>query len=118
MLAALGALTFERDEALGLLQEALPGAMWSSCGYEDHEMANPLFHCCDWTEWCENVGRVLGYDINLDFEGVPGKRHHEFVKEVELERDEARRWAIYYRRKYEELEDRLAFRSPFTSDNE
>lgn len=43
-----------------LVRESIGGAMFVSCFYQDHEDADPAWHCCDWSEWVEKARAAVG----------------------------------------------------------
>jgi hypothetical protein len=47
-------------EAEELLKEIIPAAKFQSCYFNNDKDTDPLFHCCDWSEWVRKVNEFLG----------------------------------------------------------
>ena len=47
-------------KARELLKEIIPAAKFQSCYFNNNKDTDPLFHCCDWSEWVRKVKEFLG----------------------------------------------------------
>ena len=47
-------------KARELLKEIIPAAKFQSCYFNNDKDTDPLFRCCDWSEWIRKVNEFLG----------------------------------------------------------
>jgi phage/plasmid-associated DNA primase len=66
-------MTAENKRTKELLREAIGGAMFASCKYDETDGVDPTWHCCTWNGWVERVAKEIGMELPVEVEPVGAK---------------------------------------------